>query len=119
MGRAHLPGMQEPTSSRVSFNPTWLSVALSLVVAILGVGATWKTVTSLEERVKALEGWKSSQDVAFTVLQSDVGYIKDTLRDIRSILSPSQPQVVLPPGYPYPSQQSPQQPNRRAGPGTP
>lgn len=105
--------MADTTSTRPPFNPTWLSVVLSLVVAVLGVGATWKTVTSLEDRVKMLESWKSSQDVAFTLLQSDVGYIKDAVKDIRSSLSAPAPQVVYPqypPAYPMPAQ--PQQ-NRR------
>lgn len=109
-----LQGMSDSAPASKSFNPAWLAFALSLVVAIMGVGATWKTVTSLEERVKLLEGWKSSQDVAFTEMKSDLRYIVDTVKDIRtSLTTAQQPAQVVYPQYPpnYPAQQ--QQPSRR------
>ncbi len=80
-----------PAAPKSPFNPGWLSFALTLIVAIATVGATWRDVTDLRERMKAMETWKGAQEIAMTKLQKDVEHILDGIQIIQEQLNKLSP----------------------------
>lgn len=82
----HSPDMQivqVAPSPPKQFNPGWLAFALSLVVAIGSVGATYRDVNDLRDRMKTMENWKGGQEVAMARLQNDVEHILKGVQEIQ------------------------------------
>lgn len=72
-----------PPLSLRSFNPGWIPAIVVVITCLAAVGSTYFDSQETKGRVKELEVWRASKDVADAQLRVDIGYIKDGIKELR------------------------------------